>query len=559
MSGLRFKRLIIFSPTEELAKSIDLTPGLNVITTRRIDGNDCGKSILAKGLYHCLGADCKFDSKFNAANKVFVLTIDYGGKDFTIYRNGTFFKMFDSDLKMLWNESNRHELGMRLYDQFGIAIWLPSRSGVTEITPPAYSFASYFIDQGCYSGSEYRSFEGLGQYADYKTRLIYEFTGVYDEDYFGVAVEKEALEKEIEEVKDSIALNKTLNEHVDRELSGLGYSPDMLALDRDCNTHESDYRDLSNQLNKLRNKLYTLREQHAETAMALEGAVALGKRLDKGIDKYDGKTCPICSSRLDDSLSARISICVAHTDALFLEDELAKELRDLERSIKREEVRYKERLEELNSLKASMEVLSKSKATAVQAEGLVRLSNRFSEERGTLEVRLDKSYNGLEGVLKKLADYNESKSELNKRYCELLTNYVARLNLQSIDLSKIKTISNRVSASGSNAPLATVSWYFSILQLKDEFNSERPCLPLVLDSPLNVEADMEKYESHYEVIFKEFQYKHQMLVTGLGLAESSIVPEDANIIVLENEKYELLNSEDYKQVRDFVFSCMEQH
>lgn len=107
--------------------------------------------------------------------------------------------------------------------------------------------------------------------------------------------------------------------------------------------------------------------------------------------------------------------------------------------------------------------------------------------------------------------------------------------------------------------MATVAWYFSLLKLKDEFNSDRINLPLILDSPMNVEADDEKYDMHYRLIFDTFEYQHQMLVTGLGLAGSTIVPDGANIIVLENKKYELLNREDFEKSKEFVFACMEQH
>lgn len=72
MSDLTFKKLVIFSPIEELAKVVELKPGLNIVTSLRKDGNDLGKSIIAKSFYHCLGADCIFDSKFDVDNKVFV-------------------------------------------------------------------------------------------------------------------------------------------------------------------------------------------------------------------------------------------------------------------------------------------------------------------------------------------------------------------------------------------------------------------------------------------------------------------------------------------------------
>ena len=56
MSRINFLKLIIASPSEELAKCICFEPGLNVITSNRENGNDLGKSVIAKSLYHCMGA-----------------------------------------------------------------------------------------------------------------------------------------------------------------------------------------------------------------------------------------------------------------------------------------------------------------------------------------------------------------------------------------------------------------------------------------------------------------------------------------------------------------------
>lgn len=560
MSNLIFKKLIIFFPVGELAKIVELHPGLNVVTSRRIDGNDLGKSIIAKSFYHCLGADCKFDGKFDAASKVFILVLEYEGNEYTFYRSGSLYKMFNSNLNILWSTSHRHELGKRFYEQFGFAIWLPSRSTKeTEIAPPAYSFSPYFVDQNQYGGSEFRSFSNLEQYPNFKADLIYTFSGACDKLYFELKAQKESLDVKTNELKDSIELNKAMSEQVSDELSSLGYSANMTTLAIDSSEHEFAYKSLSEKLGKLRSQLYKYREQRAQTQLALAGAEALGRHLDKSIEKFDGETCPLCNSRIDDPLSIRVSACVAQTDALILGDELEKELDSINRKIAGLEALYEQRLKELDTLKASMEFLRNNDITVVQVEGLTRLSEKLTNERGYFEEQLDCLNKSLNVVSGKMAKYSEKRSDVNKRYVEIVTSYVRDLNLQSIDLDKIKQVTNRFEAGGSNAPLATVAWYFALLKLKDEFNPDRVCLPLILDSPMNVEADDDKYENQYKLIFEKFKYKYQMLVTGLGLADSPVVPKDANVIVLDNEKYRLLNAEDFEATKDMVFACMEQH
>lgn len=71
MARINFMKLIIASPSEETAKIICFESDLNVITSNRKKGNDLGKSVITKSLYHCMGADCKFDDKFDVNSKVF--------------------------------------------------------------------------------------------------------------------------------------------------------------------------------------------------------------------------------------------------------------------------------------------------------------------------------------------------------------------------------------------------------------------------------------------------------------------------------------------------------
>lgn len=559
MSSLVFKKLIIFSPLEDLAKQVDLKAGLNIITSQKKDGNDLGKSILAKSFYHCLGADCRFDDDFNHKKKVFILKFEYGKKTYTIYRNDAFFKIFDSKLNILWASSHRHELGEYLYDQFGFAIWLPSReTRLTEITPPAYSFAPYFIDQNQYHGSDFKSFENLTQYSNFKSDLIYTFLGAYDKDFHEIKARKESLEKDNTKLQKAIELSSAMLRQVSEELTSMNYNSNMNSLSIDCDLHENEYKSLSKQLNDLRIELYKLREQRAQVKYALDGAKTLEKQLNNKLNKFNSRFCPVCNSIIDNPLYVRVSACVTHSDFLILTDDFVQDYNAINKKIIRQETKYKNKLEQLNSLKASMDSLRAKNMTAAQIEGLTKFREKLSSEHANKTSQLELTNESLKIVRKELKKYDARKKKVNDRYIEVISQYVSDLNLQSIELRKNKNIGSKFSASGSNTPLATVAWYFSLLKLKEELNPDRTCLPLILDSPLNVEADDEKYERQYSLIFEKFKYEHQMIVTGLGLAQSTVVPIGANVIVLENKKYELLNKKDYEEVKELVFSCMEQ-
>lgn len=117
---------------------------------------------------------------------------------------------------------------------------------------------------------------------------------------------------------------------------------------------------------------------------------------------------------------------------------------------------------------------------------------------------------------KQLNSYSSKKSEIDKRFVELTREHITELNLRSINKAKIKNVNSKIEAGGSNAPLATLAWYLTLLDLKKEFNEQLVELPVVLDSPLNIEADDEKYYRQYSLIFSTFIYQGQMIVSGLN-------------------------------------------
>ena len=206
-----------------------------------------------------------------------------------------------------------------------------------------------------------------------------------------------------------------------------------------------------------------------------------------------------------------------------------------------------------------MNLVKQENLTAVQIEGFVPLNKRLLQEYAEAVATLEKNRNELDKINKQLRSYNSKKSDVNKRFVQLVQDHITELNLKSIDKTKIKNVKSRICAGGSNAPLATLAWYLTLLELKKEFNEQLVELPVVLDSPLNIEADDEKYYRQYSLIFRTFTYQGQMIVSGLNLADSEVVPRNANIIILDNEKYHLLNKEDYSECKNVVFKCLEQN
>lgn len=453
MARINFLKLIIASPSEETAKSICFESGLNVITSNRKRGNDLGKSVITKSLYHCMGADCKFDDKFDVNSKVFVLKFSYGSELYSIFRSRGQFKLFDERLELLWTETHRHLLAERLYNQFGFAIWLTSRaSGKTEIASPAYSYAPYFVDQNHYDGSHFNSFNNMGEYSSYKSDLIYEFAGAYDHAYLDLTARKTDIEHRVTQIETDLNANRLMRERIQNELEQLGYSADMPSLKSDCDEFEDEYKRLATGLSKIRKKLFRLKSNKAETEMAYASSQRIVRKLCLNAKSLRTGKCPLCEQDIFSTLMVRVNSSISREDALLLSNDLGRDINELDRKISAEEERYKSKLSELAVLKAKMNLVKLNNLTAVQIEGFVQLNKRLLEEYTKFITALEENRNDLDKIKKQLNSYSGKKGEVDKRFVELTREHITKLNLRSIDKAKIKNVNSKIEAGGSNAP-----------------------------------------------------------------------------------------------------------
>ena len=52
------------------------------------------------------------------------------------------------------------------------------------MTPPAYNYLPFYIDQDHYEGNNYAAFKNLGQYVGFRENVLFYHLGVYNEEYF---------------------------------------------------------------------------------------------------------------------------------------------------------------------------------------------------------------------------------------------------------------------------------------------------------------------------------------------------------------------------------------
>lgn len=557
MSRIIFEELSIFSPGEQLAKHIEFEDGLNIVTSSQVDGTDRGKSVIVKSLYHALGADCYFDKRWDDESKVYLLKFNHQDQPYSICRIGNTFKLFDSSLNLIWTTSHRHELGTLFEDMFGFATYMQNRNQETVIAPPAYSFLIYFLDQNHYECSTFASFKGLSAYKDYKESVIYSHAGVYNADYFELKKKKEHYQTAINSSNAGLEKLNGMMDSVDEELLGCGYSIDMETLAFDISKIESEYGVLSASLNKKRAELAKLRLEREETENAIGLLTKHVRGISRGFAKLNQKTCPVCSSKLNDTIEARIIECSTHEDGLIMLCQLRMDREKLDSAIAKTSELYQSDLSKMNHLKRRIEPLEKTRKNALQIEGLNQIRARFSGERQHLARLLEIDKEAMKTIEKELKRFSDSKKAVNERFVELIAEGVRRFGLKEIALDKVKGVGSTLEAGGSNKPIVTIVWLFALLTIEAEFNSSAVSMPIVLDSPLNVETDDEKKKGQYDFIFGKCTQGVQMIVAALGFDEPQNGVREANIIRICNEKYQLLNHEDYLRHKHILFSCLE--
>ena len=121
-------------------------------------------------------------------------------------------------------------------------------------------------------------------------------------------------------------------------------------------------------------------------------------------------------------------------------------------------------------------------------------------------------------------------------YYELLIQGKTRFGLDEIDPEKFRSLSTNFVASGSNRNIATVIWYFTVIQLRNEFNPGAIHFPIVFDSPKNVEMDSQKEGALLEYLIKNAELSAQFIVSGLGYNSDEfkrLTEESMNIIELD--------------------------
>lgn len=550
-----FKKIYIFDILTKKAFVTSFEEGVNVVTSSSIDGTDRGKSVLLRSLYHVMGADAHFDKKWKNEDKVYLLEFLVDNKKYFIYRYRKLFKLFNDIIQILFQTSSRTELSEFLGEIWSFEIFLPNRNTEKlEIAPPAYTYVMNFLDQDYYDGTNFNSFKSLGQYQNFKPDVIYSQFGIYDKNYFERVKSKQNLFERINESLDSYKKADEMKGKVSNLLENVVVPENLQELERELSIRSKEYNDILNSMNAFRYKLTNLRNEKYELEIALNQIEKFKNNKEKEI-KFILETdiCPECHSVLNDTTDLRSKRYNSIEDSLYISDSIYEDREKISKEIFQIESSYREFSNRLESYKKNINSAQEEIKNYTSYMGLNELYNSLNLELFN-ELQLQEELKDrIENIEEELKKVSEIKADINKKYYEMVDRQVLRFGLNELDESQYKAINRVFCASGSNKPISTVIWYFILNNIKTCFNKKSLKLPMVLDSPKNAEMDYDKEQALIEYILENSSNYTQLIFSSIGFERTKFIFEgEIKIIELKNDKYQLLNSETFKEYEDIL-------
>ena len=545
-----FNTLYVFSPREKMAKTVSFSEGVNVVTSSQADGTDRGKTVLLRSLYHALGADAYFDSKWKAEPKIYILQFSIDDHVYFIFRSGNLFKLFNEQKERISSVIHASDLAAELEKITGFAMKLPNRNENTlEITPPVYNYLPFYIDQDHYDGSKFSSFENLGQYSNYKEAVLFSHFGVYDEIFFDLVKQKELIGSDINKLNDRMGVLHAVQEDILAKIGTGAYSGNIDALKRELKQHQREYSEIVDKLNKCKAKLFELRDKSYELTRLISEVNKSERTNDVEIQQLRKHRCPECNSIITDTVRLKSKRFNFAEDIVIVRTEIATSLLDINQSIQTEEARYADLLTTMRLFEERVKMNSTEINDIVRYKGLCEIRDSVITERTEVQDNIDEKENTLKEIEKELKKYAVKKKKATGRYISILTQERTAFCIEEITIESIKKLSSVFIGSGSNKNISTIIWHIAIIQVRNEFNKDAIRFPFVIDSPNNVETDDEKKFKVIQYILDHASISPQMIISAIGFVpeDYSLDDKSINIIYLSNEKWHLLNEQDYHQ------------
>jgi len=549
MKNLVFESILLISHIERKARKVIFDPKLNVIQ----GSNDTGKSTILKSLYYGLGAEIKIHERIKRAKITIIIRFCVDQEKYMIIRRADTFSLYNSQEQLIgvYNKVTT-ELAPALAKLFSFNLTIrPRYSEVPVIPPPAFMYLAYYLDQDRGWNIAWNSFEGLGQFTNWRKRVANYHVGVKPDKWY----ELESLRAEYKSQSDE----PTRKLHVLRNIAHT--TAEQITkhkLDYDIEQFREEIQILIKKLNSIKNvedKYRSNIQNLHESRISLEKQISvlsstiveLNKDYKYAVDKLDlYVNCPTCGAEHENSLSERFRIANDSETCSELLNELKSDHISIVNRIQREEDALEPLTDELLSLRNEIS----SKEGMVQLQDIIELAGKnclleqLDQEISALNAKLDDLSTNSEIVSDEMKLYTDvaRRKKVMSEYSSIFRQNCIDLRLSIVDESIFSNVCPSFNESGSDLPRLILAYFFTVIKLARDNDSSTIC-PIVVDAPKQQEQDTNNYPAVLEFLKSKRPEEQQMIV---GLVDSGGVDLGGQTTVL-SEEFSVMTSEYYPE------------
>lgn len=502
MSSMFFKDILIADVQKHTARFVSFEKGLNVITSTE---NHVGKSSVIKSLYDTLGAEVRFDPRWDKDTKLTVATIDVNGIEYRIVRFIKKFAIFKGSELILLSNAVTRQLAPKLAEIFDFSVYLAEKGGSKKVVqaPPAFTFMPYYIDQDKGWNSLYDSFERMDQFAKpERDKSLYFHLGLYTKDRIELQARKDRLKEEIIELQESerrfIITIKALTE----ELNNIIPADSEKELEQHLAAPKKEIEELVQEIGRVRNKLQELNtalQQHENQLDIIKQFQQI--QIPEEAEKKARHVCPQCGYEFDDELYALVRNNYNQSNAEYLRAQIELIVSNIRGELQTQEQRYVELMVKLKDQEMIYDESQDAYETYLRHRGLKETVRKYSLElaqnRNEQSDREDEVKN-INKELQKIPD----KKEIEQTYISFVKQNIIALSAWTQEYDgKIKLL-KALNAQGSLLPKIILSQHNSLFQTMASMNSRVIRFPFVVDSPRDKESSVNSSKEILNMIAK---------------------------------------------------------
>lgn len=544
MDCMLFKDILIADLNTHKAYRQSFSAGLNVITSRK---NHVGKSSLLKSLYYTLGAEVEYDHEWDKSSKLYILTFDVNGKEYRIVRFCKRFAVFKQDKLLLLTDSVTKELSPLLEKIFGFAVFLPSKqTSKVELSPPAFSFLPYYIDQDNGWSGLYESFSNIEQYKkDDRIKSLYYHLNIYTKATVQEMADRDHLRDEIINLEAERDRVLTILQALTEEIRNLPSAENIDALEANLDLPKKKIKTLITKLGKLRNQIQQLEmalEQHTHQLQTIQEYREIKAKHQPNQSKAVS-ICPRCGYLLDDELYRLILANYTSANEEYLDQQIQLIIDSINADLDHVKREYVKLSQKLKSEETAFKIQQDEFDTYIRQRGLQKSIDRFNGELAEVRAHIVKNEEEI-AKLTKAIKAMPNKKEIEAKYIEFVKSNIIHLGAWSEKYDKKIKLLHPIIAQGTLENKIILAQVIGLFQTMEHFKTNVIRFPFVVDSPRAKEPSSESSKEILKMI-SEIDMLPQVILATMDYQDYSEGLTAPTKLIELSEQWHLLNSKDY--------------